>query len=212
MNDTRLVPLAALQHYAYCPRQCALIHLEQVWAENWFTAQGQQLHQRVDSGEPETRRGIRYERGVLVNSSVHGLTGKLDLLEVEIKTWRYCPVEYKKGHPKTEDWDRIQLCAQALCLEEMCDVTIEEAALWYWQTRHREVVLIDSTLRGKTMATIEAVHKMFACGQTPRTVAPKKRCRACSLVELCQPDWLRSDRSASYVQALYLPSQAETDK
>lgn len=213
MEDTRLVPLAALQHYAYCPRQCALIHLEQAWAENWFTAQGQQLHQRVDAGKPETRRGVRFERGVLVNSEKLKLTGKLDLLEIDTSTGRHCPVEYKRGKPKTESWDRIQLCAQALCLEEMLDLTIEEGALWYWQTRHREPVVLDAALREQTLAVIDAVHEQFASGITPSKPAPPKRCRACSLREICQPQWLRGDHSADYVQHIYQPAgSAEPDE
>ena len=95
LNDSRLVPLSALQHYAYCPRQCALIHNEQVWAENYHTAEGQLLHQRVDSGVPETRKGIRYERGVLVSAEQLGLTGKLDLVEIDLATANQMPVEYK---------------------------------------------------------------------------------------------------------------------
>lgn len=203
MDDTRLIPLAALQHYAYCPRQCALIHLEQVWAENWFTAQGQQLHQRVDAGEPETRKGIRYERGVLVNAPTLGLTGKLDLLEVDLSIGKHCPVEYKRGKPKKEDWDRIQLCAQALCLEEMLDITIEQGALWYWQTRHRVVVELDEALRQTTLDTISAVRNLFTSHLTPGTPAAKSRCKACSLTELCQPQWLRNDHSQHYVRQLF---------
>lgn len=139
MDDHRKVPLSALQHYAYCPRQCALIHNEQVWAENSFTAEGQLLHQRVDSGVPETRKGIRYERGVMVSAEQLGLTGKLDMVEIDLDTGNQKPVEYKRGKPKVEDWDRIQLCAQALCLEEMRAIRVQEGAIWYWEVRHREL-------------------------------------------------------------------------
>ncbi|WP_263322231.1 CRISPR-associated protein Cas4 [Endozoicomonas sp. Mp262] len=202
-EDQHLIPLSALQHYAYCPRQCALIHLEQAWSENWFTAQGQLLHQRVDSGEPETRRGIRFERGVLVNAPELGLTGKLDLLELEKATGRYTPVEYKRGKPKIEDWDRIQLCAQGLCLEEMLGTSIEAGALWYWQTRHREVVALDTSLRQKTRNIIGAVRKQFDSKLTPAEAAKKQRCRACSLIDLCQPELLRVDQSDQYIKALF---------
>ena len=202
-GDQHLIPLSALQHYAYCPRQCALIHLEQAWSENWFTAQGQLLHQRVDNGEPETRRGIRFERGVLVNAPELGLTGKLDLLELEKATGRYTPVEYKRGKPKIEDWDRIQLCAQGLCLEEMLNTPIEAGALWYWQTRHREEVALDKLLRQKTMDVIEAVRKLFDSKLTPAEAAKKQWCRACSLIDLCQPELLRKDQSSQYIDALF---------
>lgn len=118
-QDTRLIPLSALQHYAFCPRQCALIHNEQAWAENYLTAQGKALHERVDSGEPETRKGVRFERTVHVSAEKLGISGVLDLVEVDTKTGRLKPIEYKRGKPKPEPMDEIQLCAQGLCLEEM---------------------------------------------------------------------------------------------
>lgn len=204
-DEPRLIPLAALQHYAFCPRQCALIHNEQVWAENSFTAQGQVLHQRVDRGEPETRKGVRYERGVLVNAPVLGLTGKLDLLEYEAQTNRYTPVEYKRGKEKLENWDRIQLCAQALCLEEMLGVCIEAGALWYWETRRREVVELNTALREETIEMIVQTKDLFDRNITPRQVAEKKRCRACSLADICQPDLIRNDHSKAYVEDIFKP-------
>lgn len=140
--------ISALQHYAYCPRQFALIHIEQVWEDNFYTAHGNLLHERVDSCEPEQRGNVRFERGVAVKSEQLKITGKLDLLEVEGKpAAKYFPVEYKRGKPKIEDWDKIQLCAQALCLEEMLSITIDEGALWYWQVRKRESVVFDEALR-----------------------------------------------------------------
>ncbi|MFE8070770.1 CRISPR-associated protein Cas4 [Marinobacteraceae bacterium S3BR75-40.1] len=199
-----LLPISALQHYAYCPRQFALIHVEQVWAENRFTAEGRILHTRVDAGEPEQRGKVRFERGVLLLSQHYGLSGKMDLLEVEEGESRiYRPVEYKRGKPKTEEWDRIQLCAQALCLEEMRDCHVKEGAIWYWETRHRERVTIDEALRSLTISIIEAARHLLAEGITPRPIEDRKRCRACSLNQLCQPDRFRKDRSARYVQALF---------
>lgn len=139
-----MLAISALQHYAYCPRQFALIHIEQVWDENRFTAEGRVLHERVDSGVAEQRRGTRYERGVLLLSQRYRLTGKMDLLEIEQgDPPHYFPVEYKRGKPKVEDWDRIQLCAQALCIEEMRSVQVNEGAIWYWEVRKREPVAID---------------------------------------------------------------------
>lgn len=133
----QIVPISALQHYAFCPRQCALIHNEQVWADNFLTAQGNALHERVDSGEPETRRGVRFERSVHLFAEQLGLTGIADMVECNTKTGALKPVEYKRGKPKPTPMDEIQLCAQALCLEEMTAQTIPEGALWYMQTRHR---------------------------------------------------------------------------
>ena len=146
-QDTRLIPLSALQHYAFCPRQCALIHNEQAWAENYLTAQGKALHERVDSGEPETRKGVRFERTVHVSAEKLGISGVLDLVEVETKTGRLKPVEYKRGKPKPDPMDEIQLCAQGLCLEEMTGQTVSEGALWYMQTRHRVSVVFSDDLR-----------------------------------------------------------------
>ena len=202
-QDTRLIPLSALQHYAFCPRQCALIHNEQAWAENYLTAQGKALHERVDSGEPETRKGVRFERTVHVAAEKLGISGVLDLVEVETKTGSLKPVEYKRGKPKPDPMDEIQLCAQGLCLEAMTGQTISEGALWYMQTRHRVPVVFSDDLRTQTRATITAVHELLNGGQTP---LPNygKRCKACSLVEICQPELLgKRDRSLGYVARLF---------
>jgi len=202
MGETLM--LSALQHYAYCPRQFALIHVEQVWEDNRFTAEGNLLHERVDSGVSEQRRNIRFERGVLLESRLYQLKGKMDLLEIEQgDPPRYFPVEYKRGKPKVEDWDRIQICAQALCLEEMRDVVINEAALWYCEVRRRETVVLDESLRRTTRETIEDAHKLLASCKTPMPVVDKKRCRACSLRNLCTPDTFRKDQSQAYVRRLF---------
>lgn len=202
MSDTRLIPLSALQHYDFCPRQCALIHNEQIWAENYLTAQGQLLHERVDGGEPETRKGIRYERGVAVSVPKLGLTGKLDLIEHELASGNYLPVEYKRGRPKVADCDRIQLCAQGLCLEEMLSRPVGKGALWYWQTRHREVINFDDALRQKTLQIIASVRSLFISGETPKAKFEKK-CKACSLLDLCNPSVTGNDKSRAYAQALF---------
>lgn len=201
-DDKRLISLSALQHYAFCPRQCALIHNEQVWAENYLTAQGRALHERVDSGEPETRKGIRFERTVHVAAEKLGISGILDLVERDLKTGELKPVEYKRGKPKLEPIDEIQLCAQALCLEEMTGQTINEGALWYMQTRHRLPIIFSPELRTKTLATIAEVRSLLNSGTTP---LPKysKRCKACSLIDLCQPQLLDRDRSERYVEEIF---------
>jgi CRISPR-associated exonuclease Cas4 len=205
MDDScQSILISALQHYAYCPRQFALIHIEQVWAENYFTAHGNLLHERVDSCEPEQRGNVRYERSVAVISHELRLTGKLDLLEIEGKPpTKYFPVEYKRGKPKLESWDKIQLCAQALCLEEMRKVHINEGAIWYWQVRKREPVLIDDALRSETLAAIEGAHQLLLSGKTPSPLDRKKRCRACSLIDLCEPATFRRDRSSVYIEGLF---------
>ncbi len=203
-DDPPSIMISALQHYAFCPRQFALIHVEQVWADNFFTAHGNQLHERVDSCEPEQRGDIRFERGVAVQSKRLGLTGRLDLLEIEGNSpTRFFPVEYKRGKPKQDDWDKIQLCAQALCLEEMRDVSINEAALWYWQVRKRVSVSLGKSLRDKTLATIDGAHQTMESGTTPPPIQDKKRCRACSLIDLCEPDTFRRDHSGEYIRELF---------
>lgn len=202
MEESKLIPLSALQHYAFCPRQCALIHNEQLWADNWHTAKGNVLHQRVDEGLPETRKGVRYERSVHVNAPKLRLVGQLDLLEVDLATGALTPVEYKKGEAKADDWDRIQLCAQALCLEEMRGVRIEEGALWYWHSRRRERVILDAVLRQQTLSVIVSVAKLFDSLCVPKAVYGK-HCQSCSLLDLCNPLWSQRDSSRDYIEALY---------
>lgn len=201
--DDNVIAISALQHYAYCPRQFALIHVEQAWEENRYTAEGNLLHERVDTGVAETRNDIRYERSVLLRSERYGLTGKMDLLEIiDDDPPKYFPVEYKRGKPKIEDWDRIQVCAQALCLEEMRGININEGALWYREVRRREPIAIDEQLRATTIDVIERARKVLESGNTPPPTENKKRCRACSLVNLCEPDTFRNDRSATYVKEI----------
>ncbi len=201
-RDVRLIPLSALQHYAFCPRQCALIHIEKAWADNYLTAKGHQLHQRVDSAEPETRNGIRYERAVMVSAEKLGLTGKLDLLEKDLATGQLTPVEYKKGKRKATNIDKIQLCAQVLCLEEMLKIHIEHGYLWYWQTRKRELINIDFALRAETLAVIERVKDIFSQNNLPKPIFENK-CKACSLIDICNPKLLQVDNSANYMQKLF---------
>jgi CRISPR-associated exonuclease Cas4 len=209
MQDEELLPISALQHYAYCPRQFALIHVEQAWEENRYTAEGRLLHERVDSGVAEQRKTMRYERGVMLQSQRYGITGKMDLLEIEVtdaenkKPARYFPVEYKRGKPKIEDWDRIQLCAQALCIEEMRETQVTEGAIWYWEVRRREPVMIDEALRSSTSAAIFAARALLAEGKTPPPIDNIKRCRACSLIDLCEPHTFGKDRSARYRDELF---------
>lgn len=215
-SEENYLAISALQHYAYCPRQFALIHIEQAWAENRFTAEGKLLHERVDSGVAEQRRGTRYERGVSLISHRYRISGKMDLLEIEAGDSacndannipaRYFPVEYKRGKPKIEDWDRIQVCAQALCIEEMRNAQVTEAAIWYWEVRKRVPVTIDAALRAATIAAIEGASALLTSGNTPPPIDDARRCRACSLIDLCQPQTFRRDKTLGYIEQLFIES------
>ena len=200
------IPLSALQHFLYCPRQCALIHLEQLWAESRETAEGRILHERADLPGAGTRKGVRVATAMALSHEAFGLIGKADVVEFHSEgSGGECPfpVEYKRGRPKAHQADEVQLCAQALCLEEMTGQTIAEGALWYMQTRHRVPVLFSDGLRVQTLAVIAQVRDLLASGQTPPPVYGK-RCKACSLVEICQPKLLERDRSKNYITTLFL--------
>lgn len=205
-----LIPLSALQHYVFCPRQCALIYNEQIWSENFLTMQGAILHERVDSGGYEHRKNIRFERSVHVCSQQFGLIGVLDLLEYDIRNNVMYPVEYKHGKPKKNNCDKIQLCAQALCLEEMCGQTVSEGALWYMQTRHRLSVVFSEDLRMQTIDAISQVRILLENGTTP-LAKYGKHCRSCSLETICQPILFSKDNSKSYVDNLFLEEGDECE-
>jgi CRISPR-associated exonuclease Cas4 len=192
-----LVMISALQHYAFCPRQCALIHIEQIWTESGRTAEGRIMHERVHDESRESRGDVRIDYGVSLRSLRLGLIGKADVVEFHRRpdgSWLPFPVEYKRGKPKADDCDLVQLCAQAICLEEMLSVTIPEGALFYGQTRHRLDVAFDEALRRKTEETARRVHTLIASGQTPPPVY-EKRCESCSLMAECLPKTLQKRRS-----------------
>lgn len=203
--EADFVALSALQHYVFCPRQCALIHLEQVWSENLYTAEGREMHERADSAVTSYREGVKVTRSVPLRSTVLGVSGVADVVEWHRQKDEYqpFPVEYKRGKPKKHDADKVQLCAQALCLEEMRSCTILSGALFYGQTMHRLDVVFDEELRSKTSAAAAGVHELFACGLTPHPEFGPK-CKQCSLVEQCLPEVLdRPGTAKRYVQKLY---------
>ena len=194
--EDALVPISALQHYLFCPRQCALIHVEQQWAEDGATAEGRLMHERVDDGKPDRRAGVRTVRGIALRSLALGVTGKADAVEFhgKGKTATPYPVEYKRGKPKAHRADEVQLCAQALCLEEMFGVRVPEGALFYGQTRRRLPVSFDTELRDLTARTAQSVRTMMANGQTPHPVL-MLGCKRCSLATLCRPKRLEAPPS-----------------
>lgn len=186
--EDALVPVSALQHYLFCPRQCALIHVEQLWAEDGATAEGRILHERVDDGKADRRRGVRTIRGLSIRSLALAVTGKADAVELhgKVPDVRPYPIEYKRGRPKAHRADEVQLCAQAICLEEMFGQVVPEGALFYGETRRRTVIAFDAELRALTAATAAAVGTMLAARKTPPPVYTPA-CRKCSLEPLCRP-------------------------
>ncbi|MDI6727137.1 MAG: CRISPR-associated protein Cas4 [Smithellaceae bacterium] len=200
-----IIQLSALQHMVFCPRQCALIHIEQIWTESGRTAEGRIMHERVHEENHESRGDVRIDYGVSLRSLRLGLIGKADVVEFHRQptgSWLPCPVEYKRGKPKVDDCDKVQLCAQAICLEEMLAVMITEGALFYGQTRHRLDVAFDEALRSETEETARQVHDLIAAGRTPPPVY-EKRCESCSLVAECLPKTLQKRRPVkSYLRRI----------
>ena len=191
------VPLSALQHYIYCPRQCALIHLEQTFDENLYTLRGHRAHERADEPTSELIDGVRIERALPLYSRQHGLTGKADV--VEFRDGAPYPVEYKVGSRRAKDADDVQLCAQALCLEEMFEMDILEGSLFYDRSKRRRVVSFDDSLRELTVQTAHAVRDLYAAAKLPEPVADT-RCDKCSLIDACMPFEVKNYRSADVFQ------------
>jgi len=194
-----MLPLSALQHLLFCPRQCALIHLEQAWAENRFTVEGNLLHERAHDGPDESRPGVRITRGLPLRSERLGLSGQADVVEFH-QDGTIVPVEYKRGKPKADDSDRVQLCAQALCLEEQFERTLEEGFLFYGKRQRRTVVAFDPELRATTEDTVRRLHELIASRATPPAVREKK-CDSCSLERVCLPHAMKfKTGAANWVQ------------
>ncbi len=202
-SEDDLIPLSALQHILFCERQCALIHIEQMWNENLFTAEGRIMHERVDEVGRESRGNVRIEFAMPLRSLRLGLVGKADVVEFHRKSasqnakspeWVPFPVEYKRGKPKKDNCDRVQLCAQALCLEEMLDVEIPCGALFYGKTRRRKDVVFDNALRQETESAAIQLHKLIELRQTPPPVYTPK-CKSCSFFHVCLPKTIEKRHS-----------------
>ena len=204
--------LSGIQHFAFCRRQWALIHIENLWAENLRTTEGHILHERAhDSSVREKRGDVITVRGVAVSSPSLGVSGQCDVLEYrrddsgiplsgEEGKWRPYPVEYKRGTPKETRADELQLCAQAMCLEEMLCCDIPEGALFYGETRRREVVTFTEELRGEVRECIAEMHRLYDRGYTPK-VKPSRSCNACSMKELCLPKLMKTRSVKEYLAA-----------
>jgi len=193
------LPISGLQHLLFCPRQCALIHIDQVWTENRFTAEGRAMHDRAHDGPDESRPGVRITRGLPVRSTTLAIHGICDVVEFH-QDGHIAVVEYKRGKPKAHRADEVQLCAQALCIEETLHTSIPEGFLFYGQPRRRTVVTFDTELRNLVADTAHQLHELLAQEQLPSAVYEKSKCGACSLYETCQPKspvsasaWLRRE-------------------
>jgi CRISPR-associated exonuclease Cas4 len=222
-TEEDLLPLSALQHLLFCERRAALVHIEGVWEENVFTVEGAHVHQRVEDDLPvESRGDIRIARGLRLRSLRLGLAGKADVVEfhrmseegAEPSTrtadgfpsvgvalpgatglWRPFPVEYKRGRLRREEGYEVQLCAQAICLEEMLGVGVPEGAIFYGKPRRRLEVAIDASLRNRTELAVERLHELLNAGVTPQARYEKK-CDSCSLVKICLPKAMSTRRGA----------------
>ena len=218
MESDALLPLSGIQHFAFCRRQWALIHIEQLWQENLRTVQGSILHERAhDEGFTEARGDVLILRGLRIASQRLGLSGACDVVEFNRSDdgvplrgregrWLPYPVEYKRGHPKEDDCDRLQLCAQAMCLEEMLCVSIPEGSLYYGETRRRQQVPFTAELRAGVESIVAEMHALFERQHTP-SAKPGKACNACSLKDLCLPK-LAKHRSVSEYMHSYMGDEA----
>lgn len=196
-DEDDLLPVSALQHLVFCERQCALIHLEGIWEDNTATAQGSIAHERVDKEPGETRRGVRIARGLPLRSRSLGLAGRADVVEFHLEPegvpiagmdgkWRVLPIEYKRGRPKAHRADEVQLCAEAICLEEMLGAQIERGALFYGKPRRRTEVVFDAALRLLVEASAVRLHELLHESRTP-VAAYEAKCDLCSLLDVCRP-------------------------
>jgi CRISPR-associated exonuclease Cas4 len=208
-SEDDLLPISALQHLLFCERQCALIHIEQQWAENRLTVEGQHLHRKAHDQKATAReRDVRIARGLALRSFMLGIIGKADVVELRplddvarqrlaergpwgdrlaAGAWSITPVEYKRGKPKKDDSDRVQLCAQAICLEEMLGRPIPAGAIFYGTRRRRTEVRFDESLRQRTAATAAQLHALIASRRTP-PARREPKCDQCSLLQLCLPE------------------------
>jgi len=220
-KEDELLPISALQHFDFCKRQCALIHIERAWVENQYTAEGRLLHEKTDQGKTEVREGVRIVRSLHLRSLCLGLVGISDVVEFHpvvdqqgIKLpgqkgkWRPFPVEYKRGRKKPGHCDDVQLCAQAICLEEMLGAQVSQGALFYGRPRRRVIVDIDETLRALTIDLAADLHEMILKGIIPPPETGPK-CALCSMKNICLPEINRTKRKLTSYMNGFLKEEAE---
>ena len=210
-KEEDFLQLSGLQHFRFCRRQWALIHIENLWSENLRTVEGELLHQRAhNAAQRESRGNLLITRDMRVFSATLGISGACDVVEFHKSgsgiplpgkdgTYQPYPVEYKRGSPRSDDANHLQLCAQAMCLEEMLCCDIPEGALYYGETRHREKVDFTEELRQQVKAALQEMHQLYQRQYTPK-VRPSKSCNACSLKELCLPKLMQKKSVGGYLQ------------
>ncbi len=205
-EDIEPVMISSLEHYSYCPRQCALIHIEQMFDENIYTLKGQMAHERVDQAIMRNEDDVRVERGLPLWSRKLGLTGKADVVEFHDNV--PYPVEYKLGKQRKWQYEAIQVCAQALCLEEMTGCPVPKGAIYYWSSRMRREIVFDSQLRETVAQVAEAVRAMLKGMILPPAVNDQ-RCENCSLIESCLPTVVaKPERWQFYQAVLFVPEES----
>lgn len=225
-TEDEFVPISALAQLAYCPRRCALLHLEGAWEDNRFTIEGRLLHENVHEHRTEAQGPVRIARGLRLHSLRLGLVGQADVVEFhrleadpgdnspddvhqsegaclpgQTGRWRPFPVEHKRGRPKPQQADEVQLCAQAICLEEMLQVTVPRGALFYHQPRRRTDVTFDGNLRQRTEQLAQQLHELLA-GTTTPSPDPGRKCSGCSLRGVCLPEVSTIKSVADYVDSM----------
>lgn len=213
-NDDQMLMLSGIQHFVFCPRQWALIHIEQVWADNRFTAEGQLLHRNADNPFYRQKNGgLISLRSVSISSNALGLYGFTDVVELHpsetpdnsIKHpsypgyWKPYPVEYKRGHAKPDERDEVQLAAQVICLEEKHGISIDCGYLFYGETRRREEVAVNGQLRQLTQQYADEMHRIYNKGIVPKAVKSRK-CANCSLFDVCLPSAKRNTLVTNYLK------------
>lgn len=209
-NEDEFLMLSGIQHYAFCPRQWALIHIEQQWDENYLTITGNIMHEKVhDASLVEKRKNVIITRGMAVFSRALGISGNCDVVEFHLDkngitlsnydgTYQPVPVEYKRGKPKEHDADVLQLCAQAICLEEMLVCEIPKGYLFYGETKRRMEILFDEALRQSVISSFQKMHELFDRKYTPK-VKTTKQCQSCSLNEICLPTLNKKTSVKTYI-------------
>ena len=221
MNEDDYLMISGIQHFAFCKRQWALIHIENQWFENEYTTDGEIFHERAhDSSLIEKRKGIIITRALRIKSDTLGVTGSCDIVEfhkdddgISIHNfegkWLPIPIEYKRGKPKQYNYDELQLCTEAMCLEEMLVCKIEYGFIYYGETGKRKKIIFDDTLKNQVKSLFQEMHELFNKAHTPK-VKTNKRCYLCSLKNICLPKLNKIKQASTYINNILEEKHEET--